>query len=63
MAYGRTIIEKDLERVLKESLDDAANKGKNNLLYYAAKIQKSINTIKDQRIIEFLSKNNIIKSN
>lgn len=51
---------KDLERVLKESLDDAANKGKNTLLYYAAKIQKSINTIKDQRIIEFLSKNNLI---
>ena len=51
---------KDLERVLKESLDDADNKGKNTLLYYAAKIQKSINTIKDQRIIEFLSKNNLI---
>ena len=47
---------KDLKRVLKESLEDATNKGKNNLLYYAAKIQKSINTIKDQRIIEFLSK-------
>ena len=52
---------KDLERVLKESIDEAANnKGKQNLLYYAAKIQKSINTIKDQRIIEFLSKNNLI---
>lgn len=52
---------KDLEKVLKESIDEAANnKGKQNLLYYAAKIQKSINTIKDQRIIEFLSKNNLI---
>ncbi len=51
---------KDLETVLKNSLDEARNKGKNNLLYYAAKIQKSINTIKDQRMIEFLSKNNLI---
>lgn len=51
---------KDLEVALKESLDDATNKGKNTLLYYAAKITKSINTMKDQRIIEFLSKNNLI---
>ena len=51
----------DLEIVLKENLDEATNKkGNHNLLYYAAKIQKSINTIKDQRIIEFLSKNNLI---
>lgn len=51
---------KNLETVFKESLDDAKKNGKNNSLYYAAKIKNSINTIKDQRIIEFLSKNNLI---
>lgn len=51
----------DLENVLKECIEEATSNGaRANALYFAAKIQKSISTIKDQRIIEFLSKNNLI---
>lgn len=51
----------DLENVLKECIEEATSKdARANALYFAAKIQKSISTIKDQRIIEFLSKNNLI---
>jgi hypothetical protein len=49
---------KDLENILEECIKKSSTGC--NTLYKAARIQKSINTIKDQRIIEFLSKNNLI---